>query len=149
MLAQSRPSCTLLPGTAEYNAARQSYWAADQRKCKPYCIFQPGNTDDVSEAINILRKTKCPFGIKSGGHGRLAGESSIEEGVLIDLKKLNHVVLSEDKTTCRVGPGNTWQNVYDTLNPRGMTVIGGRVSSVGVGGFCISGIKIIFCSQQC
>lgn len=139
LLRNVRPACTLLPGTAEYEKARNGFWAAEQARCNPYCIYQPSNAEDVAEAVRVLRKTGCPFGIKSGGHGRCEGESSISAGVLIDLKYLNRVGLSEDKTSCRVGPGNTWANVYGKLNPQGLTVIGGRASTVGVGGFCISG----------
>lgn len=93
----------------------------------------------MAEALRVLRETGCPFGIKSGGHGRCAGESSISAGVLIDLKRLNKVDLSEDQSSCKVGPGNSWRNAYTILNPRGLTVVGGRASSVGVGGFCVSG----------
>lgn len=89
--------------------------------------------------MRVLRETECPFAIKSGGHGRCAGESSIINGVLIDLKTLDRIELSEDRKSCAVGPGNTWANVYQMLNPQGLTVVGGRASTVGVGGFCISG----------
>ncbi|KAJ6189021.1 hypothetical protein N7519_003929 [Penicillium mononematosum] len=139
LLSAIRPQCTLLRGTPEYENARKGYWAAEQARCTPYCIFQPTNSEDVAQAVHVLRETGCPFGIKSGGHGRCEGESSITAGVLIDLKPLDDIRLSDDKTSCRVGPGNTWANVYGTLNPQGLTVIGGRASTVGVGGFCVSG----------
>ncbi|KAL4769298.1 hypothetical protein BDW60DRAFT_219047 [Aspergillus nidulans var. acristatus] len=139
LLAASLPSQTLLSGTAEYDKARSGFWAAEQARCTPYCIFQPSSAQDVARALHILRDTGCPFAIKSGGHGRCAGESSISAGVLIDLKKLDGVHLSEDRKTCRVGPGSTWASVYKELNPQGLTAVGGRASTVGVGGFCLSG----------
>jgi len=129
----------LVPETAEYDEARRGFWAVEQAETTPYCILQPQSAEEVSTAIRALRKIQCAFGIKSGGHGRCAGESSISDGVLIDLKDLNRVELSEDKFVCNVGPGNTWARVYSHLNPQGLTVVGGRASSVGVGGFCISG----------
>ncbi|KAB8217746.1 hypothetical protein BDV33DRAFT_232587 [Aspergillus novoparasiticus] len=139
LLNKVRPACTLLQGTAGYERARKGFWAAEQALCTPYCIFQPRSAEDVAEAVRVLRQTGCPFAIKSGGHGRCAGESSISEGVLIDLKTLDRIELSADRQSCVVGPGNSWANVYRLLNPQGLTVVGGRASTVGVGGFCVSG----------
>lgn len=81
----------------------------------------------------------CSFAVKAGGHGKFAGESSIQNGVTIDLKKLNHVNISNDRTTVDVGPGNSWLDVYAVLEPLGLTVVGGRASDVGVGGFVLGG----------
>ncbi|KAL2071018.1 hypothetical protein VTL71DRAFT_14044 [Oculimacula yallundae] len=139
LLAAAAPRCTLLRGTSQYEKARKGFWAADQAACSPFCIYQPTNAQEVSECVKILRKTGCPFAIKSGGHGRCEGESSISRGVLIDLKRLNRIELSDNKKICHVGPGNEWASVYSLLNPQGLTVIGGRASTVGVGGFVISG----------
>ncbi|KAL4971420.1 hypothetical protein BDW66DRAFT_163717 [Aspergillus desertorum] len=139
LLKNELPERTLLPGSPEYETARKGFWAAEQSRCTPYCIIQPFNAEDVAKAICAVGRTGCPFGIKSGGHGRCEGESSISAGVLFDLKTLDQVELSEDQKTCRVGPGNTWAKVYGLLNPQGLTVVGGRASSVGVGGFCLSG----------
>ena len=53
--------------------------------------------------------------------------------------KLNEVVVSEDKTQTAVGPGNTWFDVYTKLEVMGLSVIGGRVSGIGVGGLTLGG----------
>ena len=37
----------------------------------------------------------------------------------------------------RVGTGQRWGNVYDILEPLGLTDVGGRDSGVGVGGFVL------------
>ncbi|KAI1390867.1 FAD binding domain-containing protein [Hypoxylon trugodes] len=139
LLGTSPSTFTLMQGTPAYEEARKGFWSQEQADCTPYCIRQPKNAQGVAEVLSVLEETGCPFAIKSGGHGRSQGESSISAGVLIDLKYLNNIQLSEDKRTCRVGPGCTWAEVYGQLNPAGLTVIGGRASTVGVGGFCISG----------
>lgn len=144
LLHTALPECARLPGTAEYEQARRGFWAQEQAQCTPHCILQPCSSQDVADALRVLRENACPFGIKSGGHGRCEGESSISSGVLIDLKRLNKIELSRDKTSCNVGPGNSWADVYAQLNPQGLTVVGGRASTVGVGGFCISGTTCFF-----
>lgn len=139
MLSTIKPKCTFLPKTRQYEVARLSYWAYEQRQSEPSCIFQPLDAADVALAVVILRQTGTPFAVKSGGHGRTLGESSITGGVLIDLKRLNHVNVASDRKTVDIGPGNTWMEVYSSLEPVGLSVVGGRASSVGVGGFLLGG----------
>jgi FAD/FMN-containing dehydrogenase len=86
-----------------------------------------------------VQVTQCQFAVKSGGHAAFTGASNINGGLTIDLMKLNEVVVSEDKTQTAVGPGNTWFDVYTKLEVMGLSVIGGRVSGIGVGGLTLGG----------
>jgi hypothetical protein len=52
---------------------------------------------------------------------------------------LREVTLSADKQSARVGAGNRWSDVYSRLDPYNVTVVGGRVASVGVGGLLLGG----------
>ncbi|KFY92624.1 hypothetical protein V500_04121 [Pseudogymnoascus sp. VKM F-4518 (FW-2643)] len=139
LLSKSFPDKTLLRGTPVYELARSQYWARVQQEATQACIFQPVDASDVSAALLILKQVNCPFAIKSGGHGKFHGESSIDGGVTIDLACINHINLSEDGRTVVVGPGNRWREVYMALQPFGLTVVGGRASTVGVGGFLLGG----------
>ncbi|OBT82046.1 hypothetical protein VE02_09501 [Pseudogymnoascus sp. 03VT05] len=143
-LSTSFPDKTLLRGTPAYELARSQYWTRVQQEASPACIFQPVDAPDVSAALLILKQFNCPFAIKSGGHGKFHGESSIDNGVTIDLAYINHINLSEDGRTVVVGPGNRWREVYMALQPFGLTAIGGRASTVGVGGFLLGGTLRIF-----
>jgi FAD/FMN-containing dehydrogenase len=49
------------------------------------------------------------------------------------------VELSDDRATTKVGPGNTWYDVYRQLDPKGVSVVGGREAGVGVGGLTLGG----------
>lgn len=51
----------------------------------------------------------------------------------IDLINLNQITVCADKTQTSVGPGNRWKDVYNYLEPKGLAVIGGRVSDIGSG----------------
>ena len=90
-------------------------------------------------ALLLLRLTQCPFAVKSGGHAAFAGASNIQGGITINFAKLNEIVLSSDKSMTSVGPGNTWFDVYKTLEPENVQVIGGRVAAIGVGGLTLGG----------
>lgn len=47
--------------------------------------------------------------------------------------------LSEDKTTLSVETGRVWSEVYEYLTPKNVSVVGGRVSDIGVGGLTLGG----------
>lgn len=84
--------------------------------------------------------------IRSGGHNANPGFSSVDEsGVVLDLRELRSVVLQPEKDVASVGPGAVWAEVYEELEKDGLTVVGGRVSEVGVGGLILGGSLILPC----
>lgn len=137
----------MFPNTASYNFQENRYWSQQQELTRPTCRFNPTCPEDVSLAILTFRVTQCKFAVKSGGHGAFSGASNIQDGVTIDLFNLKSVSLSADKTTASVGTGNTWFDVYSQLTPQGYTVIGGRVSPIGVGGLTLGGGMSFFSAR--
>jgi FAD/FMN-containing dehydrogenase len=94
----------------------------------------------VSRIVQVVREYQCQFAVKGGGHGNHAGASSIEDGLLIDMSRITSVALSADESIAGIGAGARWIDVYEALEERGLTVVGGRSSTVGVGGFTLGGI---------
>jgi FAD/FMN-containing dehydrogenase len=91
-------------------------------------------------ALKIITTLGSSFAVRSGGHNPNPGFASVDEtGVLLDLSPLNQISLSSDKTTALVGTGARWIDVYTTLETEHLTVVGGRVSEVGVGGLILGG----------
>ena len=68
-----------------------------------------------------------------------AGASNIQNGLTIDLANLNQIQLSQDRTLAYVGAGNRWGDVYSQLDQQQLSVIGGRVAGIGVGGLTLGG----------
>ncbi|KAK9351076.1 hypothetical protein V1523DRAFT_464138 [Lipomyces doorenjongii] len=99
-----------------------------------------------SSALLLAELFSCPFAVKSGGHAAFAGSSSIQNGLNIDLSPLNSLNLSKDLSVVSVGAGNRWVDVYNYLLQYNISVVGGRVSDIGVGGLT-SGGGISFFSQ--
>lgn len=77
--------------------------------------------------------------VRSGGHNPTKGYASVENGIVIDLKHFNAVALSEDQTQINIGPAARWIDVYTKLDALGLSVAGGRASTVGVGGLLLGG----------
>ena len=122
-----------------YAAEEQEYWSQQQSNTRPLCRFSPTTAEEVSAAIVEIRKTKCQFAVKSGGHASFKGGSNIQGGIAIDLKYLNELEVSADRTITHAGPGNRWENVYAKLDQMKLAVIGGRNGDIGVGGLTLGG----------
>lgn len=87
----------------------------------------------------LSRLTGCEFAARSGGHAAFTGASSNPGGISIWFKDMNEVTLNKDKSVASIGPGNNWLSVYSALEPYGLATVGGRASSIGVGGFVLGG----------
>jgi FAD/FMN-containing dehydrogenase len=105
------------------------------------CFLEVRNNVEVAVALKIATSLQTKFAVRSAGHSAGPGFSSIDaEGILIDLAGINEVALSEDRSVASVGPGNTWDRVYEELEQHELTVVGGRVAGVGVGGLILGGM---------
>ncbi|KAI1089446.1 putative FAD-binding oxidoreductase [Rostrohypoxylon terebratum] len=111
----------------------QTAWA------KPTCIIQPSNVEELTYAVSTIVGQKVQFAVRSGGHSVVPGAANINEGVLIDMVNFNSVEYDANKKVATVGSGLRWKEVYTALDPYNVTVVGGRVPEVGVGGLVLGG----------
>ncbi|KAL1634104.1 hypothetical protein SLS58_010802 [Diplodia intermedia] len=114
-------------------------WDAKQLASHRACRIEPATAKEVAAVLGILASNWCKFAVKSGGHTSSRDASNSVGGVTVDLKRINQVELSDCKTQTRVGTGAIWGDVYRTLEPQELSVIGGRVDDVGVGGLAMGG----------
>lgn len=77
--------------------------------------------------------------IKSGGHAFTSGSNTIVNGVIIDLGMMNGSYYDQATNTAQRGTGRRWENVYASLQEKGVTVTGARDGDVGMGGFLLGG----------
>ncbi|KAI1308548.1 putative oxidoreductase [Xylaria venustula] len=132
-----------VPGSTGYNSSIASYFSPQAAAVRPACYVTPQSAQDVATAIKSLTSTDNggphDFAVRAGGHTWFADSNSSPGGVTLDLRGLKSISLSDDKSTVSVGPGATWDLVYNQLDPLGLSVAGGRVSGVGVGGLTLGG----------
>ncbi|CZT03870.1 related to 6-HYDROXY-D-NICOTINE OXIDASE [Rhynchosporium agropyri] len=138
-LASALPGQIAYPGSTVYNFQESTYWSTFQASNSPTCRFSPTKAVGVSLAVLTFQVTQCKFAVKSGGHAAFAGASNTDDGVTIDLVNLNQLAISSDGTETAVGAGNLWHDVYSYLEVKNRTVVGGRVSAIGVGGLTTGG----------
>jgi FAD/FMN-containing dehydrogenase len=123
------------------------FWSAQQQEPKPFCIFKPEKAIEVSTLILLSRLTQCPFAVRSGGHAAFSGASSADGGVTVTFEKMKQITLSADKKIAAIEPGNLWYDIYTNLQNDNLTVVGGRVSAIGVGGLTTGGGISYFANQ--
>ncbi|KAF1816877.1 FAD-binding domain-containing protein [Eremomyces bilateralis CBS 781.70] len=114
-------------------------WDAKQHELVPACRVVPTSAEDIVAIIEAAKSNQCHFAIKSGGHSRMAGASNAEGGITIDLEKLTSIELAKDQKSVTIGAGARWGEIYTTLEKESLTVIGGRVADVGIGGLVLGG----------
>jgi FAD/FMN-containing dehydrogenase len=105
----------------------------------PGCILVPDSAAQVSLIVKTLLENDEKFAIKSGGHNPNQNFSSVAGGPLINLKNLTEVTYDAESGTARVGAGNRWSAVILALQTYNVTVVGGRIGHVGVGGYLLGG----------
>ncbi|KAI1777339.1 FAD-binding domain-containing protein [Hypoxylon cercidicola] len=138
-----------LLGEETYASSRAKFWSQQQsHETKPKCFVRPADPEEVSITILLARATECPFAIKGSGHTSFKGASNSHGGITIDFVQMKHVVPSTDKKSVAIGPGNTWFDVYTTLETFNLTMAGGRTATVGVSGLTLGGGISFFSGQH-
>ncbi|KAH6645340.1 hypothetical protein BKA67DRAFT_664428 [Truncatella angustata] len=130
-----------LPDRVYYEALDSNFTIWDQKQFQTVyvCRVEPNSTDEVSEVLQVLVNNWCKFAVKCGGHSRYPDDSVSIGGVTIDLGLMNTIVISDDRTTARIGGGSLTKQVFAALDMFGLAYIGGRVGQVGMGGFTLGG----------
>ncbi|GAA4579836.1 FAD-binding oxidoreductase [Micromonospora coerulea] len=123
------------PGDRRYPLLRSTYTT----RANPAAVLLPESTAEVVVALRHARERGLPIAVRSGGHG-LAGSSSNDGGVVIDLSALNRVdVLDRASRLVRVEAGARWAEVARKLAPYGLAISSGDHGNVGVGGLATGG----------
>ncbi|KAJ3494499.1 hypothetical protein NLG97_g4035 [Lecanicillium saksenae] len=126
------------PNSSSYDTC-MSYWSARQSVQRPNCVVTPATAQEVSVVLTTLIRHNSSFTFRSGGHTPHENGSNIDEGVTVDLKRLNVIQLSDNKTSVSVGAGLRWGDISEVLDPHGLAVLGGRDADVGVAGLLLGG----------
>jgi FAD/FMN-containing dehydrogenase len=119
---------------ASYDAARSVFNAMFDRR--PGVIACVTSTADVVAALGFARERGLPIAIRGCGHS-VAGFSSIEDGLLIDLGAMKAIQVRHVDRRVRVQPGANWGEVDRATQEFGLATTGGRVTSTGVAGFTL------------
>jgi FAD/FMN-containing dehydrogenase len=127
---------TIQPADAGYDVARAVYNGMIDRR--PVLIVRPTGAADIRDTVAFARQRRLPLAVRCGGHS-VAGVSAVEGGVLVDLSSLKGVHVDPERGTARANAGALWGEYDRETEMFSLATPGGRVTTTGVGGFCLGG----------
>ena len=104
----------------------------------PGLIVRATGVADVVDAVNFAREHGLLVAVRGGGHS-VAGLSSVDGGLLIDLELMNGVDVDPEARLARVQGGALWGDVDRNTQAFGLIAPGGVVSDTGVAGLTLGG----------
>ena len=105
---------------------------------RPALIVRCTGAADVAAAIGFARSNDLPIAVRGGGHS-VAGFSTVDNGMVIDLSLLKGVRVDPGAKRATVGGGAVWADVDHETQAYGLATTGGLVSTTGVAGFTLGG----------
>ena len=124
------------PGDPRYDELREI--DNRSRESRPAAVVRVADADDVATTVRFAVAEGLPLAVRAGGHSA-AGHGSVEGGVVIDLRALDHVRVDPERRVAAIGGGALAGQVDRATHRFGLATTTATVSSVGVAGFTLSG----------
>jgi FAD/FMN-containing dehydrogenase len=126
----------VLPDDDGYDDARAVWNGLHDRR--PALIAQAAGVADVLTAVRFGREHDLRIAVRGGGHN-VAGNGTVDGGLVIDLGPMKSVHVDPERQTVRVEPGVTLGDLDRETEPFGLVVPIGVVSGTGVSGLTLGG----------
>jgi FAD/FMN-containing dehydrogenase len=124
------------PADAEYDQRRALFNAMIDKR--PRLIAECETVADVRSALDRAKADALSVAVRSGGHS-VAGQSSNDDGLVIDVRPMKKIEVDPTARRARVGAGCTWADFDAAAQAHGLATTGGRVSTTGVAGLTLGG----------
>src|SRR5690349_12663479 len=116
-----------------------------QEPSRPDIVCSPESTEEVSRLLRIASRFRIPVIPYGGGSGTQGGVVPLYGGLVIDVKKMNHVIrIDKQSLTATVEAGINQMHLEESLNAVGLTwphypasgpvaTVGGSLAARGTG----------------
>jgi len=126
----------ITPEDAGYDDARLVWNGMIDKR--PRLIVEAADESDVAPTIACARETGWPLAIRGGGHN-VAGNGTVDDGIVLDMGRLNAVEVDPAARLVRVAAGATLGDIDRATEPFGLAVPIGVVSGTGIAGLTLGG----------
>lgn len=103
---------------------------------RPAVIARATCAADIASALRFARGCHLSVAVRGGGHS-VAGYSTVDDGIVIDLGAMKGVRVDPDRRRARVQAGLTWGEFDHATQEFGLATTGGRMTTTGVAGFTL------------
>ncbi len=126
----------LRPGDNGYEDARAIWNGMVARK--PGLIARCADVSDVQSAVRVASETGILTAIRCGGHS-LAGFSTCDGGLVIDLSRMRRVTVDPEARRARIAGGCLLGSIDSATQKVGLVFPSGVVSHTGASGLILGG----------
>jgi FAD/FMN-containing dehydrogenase len=105
---------------------------------RPSLIVQCVDESDVIHAVNFAREHHVLVAVRGGGHS-VAGFSTCDDGMVIDLSGMNGIAVDAVARTARAQSGLTWGEFDKATQLHALATTGGLVTTTGIAGLTLGG----------
>ncbi|ASD22297.1 FAD-linked oxidoreductase [Cryobacterium sp. LW097] len=105
---------------------------------RPLLIVRARATGDIAPTLALAARHRLPLAVRGGGHN-VAGNGTVDAGIVLDLAALNTVEVDPDARTVRALAGATMADIDRATEPYGLAVPLGVVSATGIAGLTLGG----------
>ena len=125
------------PGDDGYAEACR-IWNGAHDGQRPALVVRCTGAADVIASVGFARSNGLTIAVRGGGHS-VAGFSTSDGAIVIDLSSMNRVRVDLPAMRASVGGGAVWADVDHETQAHGLATTGGLISTTGVAGFTLGG----------
>jgi hypothetical protein len=135
-LRQKMAGSLITPSDSEYDQLRKA-WNADIDR-RPAVIAQCTSAQDVAATVRLAQAAGLEIAVRGGAHS-FPGYSVCDGGLVVDLSRMNGVIVDPETKRARVQGGALLADLDAAAQAHGLAVTAGIVGHTGVGGLTLGG----------